>query len=89
MKQMKFLFTAIAILAVVGSALAFKTKFSSDYCIATPVNNACPTTLKCTGELDAQDPTGTVNHCYVLKGATTCTPVGGRLCTTFGPLKNE
>jgi len=50
MKRAKIMLTAVAVLAVVGGALAFKanTKFTKTYCILTTVNN--PSGGTCTGQ---------------------------------------
>jgi hypothetical protein len=56
MKKIKIMLLSFALLAIIGSALAFKAKFSEEYCTALPnaagnctvsvgVNKACPTQL--------------------------------------------
>lgn len=49
MKRAKIMLTAIAVLAIVGGALAFKanTKFANSYCILTTAQ----TPAKCTSEI--------------------------------------
>jgi uncharacterized membrane protein len=77
MKKMKIMLLSFALLAVVGSALAFKAKFTKNYCTADPeaspnfckiagLNKACPNIVQLTTA-----PVQTNFYCYT-------TPIAGR-----------
>ena len=75
MKKVKFMLLSLALIAVVGGALAFKAKFSTTFCttfarqnagnyFCTAANGAalaCPTTY--TGTVDIQAASGATTIC--------------------------
>lgn len=74
MKNAKVFLTATAIFAIVGSALAFKAKYSVDYCYAAvPTSGVCSTSVTGTGEITSGDLNGTTAFCYAVKGTAACT----------------
>ena len=83
MKKIKFMLLSLALLAVVGGALAFKAKYQQDYCttIAKVINGAStcydmaasPTTLTCSSYIDFKTTaSGNLFYC-----TTTPDKVGG------------
>ncbi|WP_207513133.1 hypothetical protein [Longitalea luteola] len=82
MKKVKIMLLSLGLLAVVGAALAFKARYSADYCTAASVNNAC-VNLACPNTAFARTTTnsGTTIFCTVTasidnQGNPTCTVNG-------------
>lgn len=76
MKKLKVMLLSFAVIAVVGGALAFKTKYSVSYCTAATVAGNPPT-------CPAHCPTLIESQKIVSTGTFVCTaaePLGG--CTT-------
>lgn len=46
MKKVKIMLTAITVFAVVGGALAFKTKSATLYCSTTQASSGCPNSVE-------------------------------------------
>ena len=87
MKKAKIMLTSIAILAVVGGALAFKAQRLQRYCIVpnvTPAQQGITTTLNC-NQFVLSKPGGALKYEIPTNGAH-CN--GVITCTAF-PLVNE
>jgi hypothetical protein len=86
MKKTKVFLTAFAVLAIVGSALAFKANRGTAYCFASvPVGGSCLATTPCVNTLTSgKTDNGTV-ECIAVK-TTTCT---SQFCPTKSPLEAE
>ena len=81
MKKVKFMLLSLALVAVVGAALAFKVRYSGTYCTApvpgsplTCTNIACPNAAASTTTFDTQVPF----VCTVIMGMNGCQDAGGR-----------
>jgi hypothetical protein len=91
MKKVKIMFMSIAVLAVVGGALAFKAKFNQPICTMDPgidpttVTNtlACPVVPATLTIPNPEAPVLTTNPAltltYIVAGKTYCTPTA---CTS-------
>ena len=86
MKKTKVFLTAFAVLAIVGSALAFKANRGSAYCFASvPAGGACLINTPCVNTLTSGKIEGTV-ECIALKTQSNCT---SQFCPTKSPLDIE
>ena len=82
MKRVKIMLTSLAVLAVVGGALAFKAKYSTTYCSAATVSGvACTQIASC--------PNRVFNSTTIGANATrvcTTTPLNGTCGNAQNPL---
>ena len=78
MKKVKIMLSSLALLTVVGAALAFKAKFDTDFCvtdISLSGHSDCKIAgLKCpvTQALSTFDATGTAIYCTTFEPAAGC-----------------
>jgi hypothetical protein len=80
MKNIKMALTALAVFAVVGGALAFKTKkFSTHFCASQTQNSGCTVVLKTLGS-------GTANY-YIDPNYTNGGTCNSAVCGSFVDLE--
>lgn len=93
MKKVKIMLTSIALLALVGGALAFKAKFSTSYCTTNTILDAqgavtCPVSPgSCPELINHTTVGGTTNYCTTIKPAGGCANVVN--CTFLKKLKSD
>ncbi|PWV55549.1 hypothetical protein C7475_10155 [Chitinophaga sp. S165] len=81
MKKFKLMFTAAAVFAIVGTALAVKPTFGTRVCLATiPMSGSCAN-VTCSGSPVMRDVDDDTNgtHCYAQVPSGNCTGVS---CTS-------
>jgi len=103
MKKVKIMLLSLALFAVVGGALAFKAKFSNDWCLATPYADATgfycthnvggPVTTKECQVLDENVTTDNSNPAEPIISCTTLPVAGedpcGILCPVLKTIKDN
>ncbi|THU39498.1 hypothetical protein FAM09_13420 [Niastella caeni] len=90
MKKIKIMLFSLALIAVVGGALAFKAKFVEEYCTTTTLNGTCsyngptgaPRPLTCTDVIiensTTTDDVSKPFYCYTTSNGSACQ---NRTCT--------
>jgi len=92
MNRIKVLLTAVGVLAIVGSALAYSGSFDQKICFVTRPSGGCTTSTSCgtgtpaTGK-EIQVPAGQ-SHCYKIMDDddTSCS---GQICSSTGTVVNN
>jgi hypothetical protein len=85
MKKLKIMLLSLALFAVVGGALAFKARFTTDYCVTATTGSSCNVSgLMCTlPSLGYQSTTTTgTKYCTAPYDGKNCQNGAGVACNT-------
>jgi hypothetical protein len=76
MNRVKILLTAVGVLIIVGSALAYSGSFIQKICYVQRPPGGCSATLACTTLANGVKAEIGSNHCYKIVPASTVTCIG-------------